>query len=464
MKKNVDLASGNIFKTLLVLSLPILGTSFIETAYSLVDMIWIGRVGSSAVAAVGTAGFFTWLAVAFITVSKAGAQIKVSQSIGANELSDTKKYISGAMQVNIVLSILYMIVLLVFMEPLIGFFKLTDSEVIEMSYSYLTVVALGMIFYFINPVFTAIFIAAGDSKRPFLINTTGLLINIVLDPILILGLGGIPAMGVLGAALATVFAQIVVTISYIILIKRSKSEYLHFNLFEKPSFIHIKSMCNIGLPVAIQSGLFTIFSMVIGRIVAAYGPIPIAVQKVGSQIEAISWMTAGGFSTALGAFVGQNYGARQYDRIEKGYRATMYLAIALGVFATVLLIGFGRPLFSVFLPEADAIEQGNVYLQILGVSQLFMCIEITTQGLFNGLGRTYIPSVISIIFTGARIPLAYFLAQPHLLGINGVWWAITISSIIKGILIVGIYLYIKKKNTLYPCKNTAEEELEIQPA
>ncbi|MFQ9521760.1 MAG: MATE family efflux transporter, partial [Turicibacter sp.] len=183
--------------------------------------------------------------------------------------------------------------------------------------------------------------------------------------------------------------------------------------------------------------------------VAVYGTVPIAVQKVGSQIESISWMTAGGFSTALGAFVGQNYGAKQYERIQKGYRTTLMLALGLGAFTTALLIFAGRPIFTFFLPEAEAIHQGTDYLKILGYSQLFMCIEITTQGLFNGLGRTYIPSAVGIILTAARIPLAYLIATPTLLGINGVWWAISLSSVAKGIVLVVIYFYLQKRKKLY---------------
>ena len=421
-------------------------------------MIWIGRVGSSAVAAVGTAGFFTWLAMAFIMISKIGAEIKVSQTIGAHLYKETKGYVQSALQINIVLAIIYMFVLLIFKAPLVGFFNLGDQEIIQMSYTYLEVMALGMIFYFLNPVFTAIFNGSGDSKTPFIINTIGLVFNIVFDPLLILGFGPIPALGVLGAALATVAAQIVVSLCFIVIMIKSRATYLKVNLFAKPDFKSMKTLCSIGFPGALQSGLFTLISMTLGRLVAAYGPVPIAVQKVGSQIESISWMTAGGFSTALGAFVGQNYGAKQYERIQKGYQTTVALAIGLGVFATLLLVFAGKPIFSFFLPEAEAIEQGEVYLKILGYSQLFMCIEITTQGLFNGLGRTYIPSIVGIVLTGARIPLAYLIAQPQFLGIDGVWWAITISSVAKGIVLVGIYLYLKKRNRLY----LHQQETDIQ--
>ncbi len=396
--------------------------------------------------------------MAFIMISKIGAEIKVSQTIGAHLYKETKGYVQSALQINIVLAIIYMFVLLIFKAPLVGFFNLGDQEIIQMSYTYLEVMALGMIFYFLNPVFTAIFNGSGDSKTPFIINTIGLVFNIVFDPLLILGFGPIPALGVLGAALATVAAQIVVSLCFIVIMIKSRATYLKVNLFAKPDFKSMKTLCSIGFPGALQSGLFTLISMTLGRLVAAYGPVPIAVQKVGSQIESISWMTAGGFSTALGAFVGQNYGAKQYERIQKGYQTTVVLAIGLGVFATLLLVFAGKPIFSFFLPEAEAIEQGEVYLKILGYSQLFMCIEITTQGLFNGLGRTYIPSIVGIVLTGARIPLAYLIAQPQFLGIDGVWWAITISSVAKGIVLVGIYLYLKKRNRLY----LHQQETDIQ--
>ena len=449
MGRKVNLTEGPIIRNLVKLAMPIMGTSFIQMAYNLTDMIWIGKVGSKAVAAVGTAGFFTWLAMAFIMISKIGAEIKVAQSTGAKQLDDTKQYIRSAIQINILLAVIYMIGLLLLKKPLISFFNLGDAEIIQMSYTYLEIMAYVMVFYFINPVLTAIFNGSGDSKTPFIINTIGLIFNIIFDPLLILGFGPIPALGVLGAALATAGAQVVVTACFIAVMMKSQLSYLKVNLFKKPDMKSIKVLCKIGFPGAVQNGAFTIIAMVLGRLVAAYGPVSIAVQKVGSQIESISWMTAGGFSTALGTFVGQNYGAKQYHRIQKGYRTTLGLAISLGVITTLLLVFAGQPIFKFFLNENEAIHQGTDYLKILGYSQLFMCIEITTQGLFNGLGRTYIPSIVGIILAGARIPLAYLIATPQLLGINGVWWAITLSSVAKGIVLVAIYFYLQKRDQLY---------------
>jgi Na+-driven multidrug efflux pump len=188
--------------------------------------------------------------------------------------------------------------------------------------------------------------------------------------------------------------------------------------------------------VAIQSGLFTVFAMFIARLIATWGPVPIAVQKVGSHIEAISWMTAGGFSSALSAFVGQNFGAGKWDRIQKGYTAGLIAVTIIGSIATILLVFFAKPIFKLFIPEPAALEQGIIYLRILGLSQIFMCWEIATSGSFNGLGRTVPPSVVSVILTGLRVPVAYLLALHTSLGLTGVWWSISMSSVVKGIILV----------------------------
>lgn len=441
MKKSVNLVSGNISSTLIKLSLPILGTSFIQMAYNMIDMLWVGRIGSSAVAAVGTAGFFTWFGSALVFISKIGAEIGVSQAIGKKDVKERNKFIYNSLLINIVIAIMYTMFLIVFRKEVVGFFKLGDYEINNMAISFLVVVSLGMIFSFLNPLFTGIFNASGSSKIPFIINTIGLIVNIVADPILIFGLFGFPALGVVGAALATVGAQAIVTVIFIIsFIKNGYSLKLKNKKYiEKKTIIKI---CRLGIPTALQNCCFAFFAMIIGRLIASWGPVAIAVQKVGSQIEAISWMTAEGFGAALTAFVGQNYGANRWDRILKGYKITMILAGFIGIFATILLIFAGKNIFSIFIPEAEAIEAGGTYLRILGLSQLFMCIEITTAGAFNGLGNTVTPSWVSIILTGLRIPIAILLSGIDTLGLNGVWWSISGTSIAKGIILLSLFNFI----------------------
>ena len=447
MDRRIDLTSGSITEKLIKLALPIMGVSFIQTAYNLIDMIWIGKMGSDAVAAVGTAGFFTWLAEAFVILTKLGVSIKVSQSIGQKNDKKTKQYIKSSLQMNIVIALLYGIWVVAWNKELIGFFNLGNDSVSQMAQTYLVTVGIGMLFFFMGPVLSGIFNGLGDSKTPFIVNMIGLATNMVLDPIFIFGLWGMPKLGVLGAALATVIAQMMVTLCFVFLIIKRKLDYFTVHLFSKPDWQSIKEIAYIGLPGALQSGLFTVFSMIIGKMVAYWGPTAIAAQKVGSQIEALSWLTAGGFSTAIATYVGQNYGAGKKDRIQKGIRAIIGLAILLGIGTTLLLI-FGREsLIRIFVSEIDTIEVGKQYLLILGYSQLFMCVEITMEGAFSGMGRTYLPNIMSIVLTGARIPLAFILIRQ--LGLDGIWWSISISSIIKGILLLSVYYYLKKKDRLF---------------
>lgn len=147
----------------------------------------------------------------------------------------------------------------------------------------------------------------------------------------------------------------------------------------------------------------------------------------------------------MSTLVGQNYGARKWHRVVKSYFAGMTVMSIIGLLATGLLVFAARPLFSIFINEEETIRHGVVYLQILGISQLFMCIESTTAGAFNGLGKTIPPSVVGITFNALRIPAALILSSTSL-GLNGVWWAISLSSICKGTVLTTWYLIFLRRN------------------
>nr|WP_295574951.1 MATE family efflux transporter [uncultured Intestinibacter sp.] len=453
MDKKIDLTEGGIVEKLVKIAIPIMATSFIQIAYNLIDMMWVGKNGSNSVAAVGTAGFYPWLAMAFVMFSKIGGEVKVAQSMGEKNTKEVKSYIKSSIELNVFLSITYTLVLILFNKQLIDIFNLGDLEVITMSRQYLVILAIGMIFYFINPVLTSIFIGLGNSSIPFRINTIGLIANIILDPLLIFGFGPIDALGTNGAGIATITAQIIVTCVFVGYIIKNKIEYFKVKYFRNIELEYFKTLYKLGLPVAIQNALFTLISMAMGVIVASFGPVAVAVQKVGSQIESISWMSADGFASALSTFTGQNYGAYKFDRINKGSKIGLIGALIWGSITTLVLVFLGDIIFRAFINEPDAIIKGVDYLKILGYSQLFMCIEITITGILKGLGRTYIPSVTSIVLNLARIPMAIVLSKPDILGINGIWWSISISSIFKGIILLSIFVILNKSKKLYKSNN-----------
>ena len=205
-----DLTRGPILKGLVKMALPIMGTSFIQMAYNLTDMIWIGFLGSNAVAAVGIAGFFRWLSQAFIFLGKTGTEIRVAQATGAGKNDVAQKVARNGLLISSVVAVIYSSAILLLRRPLIGFFNTNNAVVEDMAIAYLIIVVSGLIFNFLNQVLTGVFNGRGNSKLPFQINAVGLVINMVLDPVLINGMGPFPVMGVKGAAIATVFAQAVV--------------------------------------------------------------------------------------------------------------------------------------------------------------------------------------------------------------------------------------------------------------
>ena len=438
MKTRINLLEGKILPALSALALPIMATSLIQMAYNLIDMIWIGKIGASAVASVGAAGMFMWLSNGLATLAKMGGQIKVGHALGAQKKEDATSYAQSSIQMGIVFAIGFGILSIVFADEMIGFFQLNSAQVIQDAKLYLMITCGLVIFSFMNQIFTGILTAMGNSRTSFIATGIGLVLNIVLDPLFIFGFGVIHPMGVAGAAIATVLAQLVVMLLFLHTILRDTVLFSNIHILHSYSSQHTREIFRIGLPSAVQSMLFSGISMVIARLIAGWGDAAVAVQKVGSQIESISWMTAEGYAAALNSFVAQNHGAKNTDRIREGYRLSMIVMLSWGVFCSFVLIVFPQLIFQVFIQEAEVLPMGVDYLRILGVSQLFMCMEITTAGAFSGLGKTQPPSIVSITLTGARIPMAILLGR--WLGLNGVWWAITISSIGKGIVLLGWFL------------------------
>lgn len=456
MSKNIDLLEGNIFSSLTRLALPIMATSLIQMAYNMTDMIWIGILGSDAVAAVGAAGMYVWLSNGLAALARMGGQVKVAHSLGARNREEASIYASNALKLCIILALIYTVVVHLFTGSLISFFKLSGTQTIADANVYLRIVITGLVFTFLNQVMTGLVTATGNSRTPFAVTTVGLIFNIVFDPILIFGVGPVPALGVAGAAIATVVAQVIVFVLYFIYAKRDEVLFATVNILAPIDREHLKEIVRIGLPTAVQSTLFTGINMVLARMVANWGDVAIAVQKVGGQIESLAWMTAEGFAAAVNSFVGQNYGAGNFTRAKKGYFTALGVISVWGAIVTMLLIFVPEPLFRIFIREAEAIPYGISYLMVLGVSQLPMCIEIITSGAFSGFGKTLPPSVISIIFTTLRIPMAAVLSATAL-ALDGIWWSVTISSILKGvILLIAFLIFIRRnegrKDNLKPLK------------
>lgn len=440
-----NLTKGPILKTLTKLAIPIMASSFLGTLYNITDMAWIGLLGSKAVAGVGVGGMFTWLSQGLAAMARMGGQVQVAQCIGRNERDRAHGFAQAAVQLATLMGMAYAVISLVFTRQMVAFFQLTDPEAQTAALSY-TKIACGLIvFSFLTLTMTGLYTAQGDSKTPFLANLIGLVTNMILDPVLILGPGPFPKLGVVGAAIATVTAQAIVMMMMIlgVIIQKKENVLKGIRLTAKIPKEYLGGLCRIGIPTAIQGMAYCAISMVLTRMVSAYGAEAVATQRVGGQIESISWNTADGFAAALNAFIAQNYGAGKMDRVRKGYRASLWTVGIWGLLISFVFICFPKAIADIFFHEPKAVATAVGYLVIIGFSEAFMCVELTTVGALSGLGRTRLCSIISIAFTSARIPLAIILGG--LIGLSGIWWALSITSIIKGIIFTCTFLWITRK-------------------
>ena len=440
-----NLTKGPILKTLTKLAIPIMASSFLGTLYNITDMAWIGLLGSKSVAGVGVGGMFTWLSQGLAAMARMGGQVQVAQCIGRGESDRAHGFAQAAVQLATLMGMAYAVISLLFTRQMVAFFQLTDPEAQTAALSY-TKIACGLIvFSFLTLTMTGLYTAQGDSKTPFLANLIGLITNMILDPVLILGPGPFPKLGVVGAAIATVTAQSIVMMMMIlgVIIQKKENVLKGIRLTAKIPKEYLGGLCRIGIPTAIQGMAYCAISMVLTRMVSAYGAEAVATQRVGGQIESISWNTADGFAAALNAFIAQNYGAGKMDRVRKGYRASLWTVGIWGLLISFVFICFPQAIADIFFHEPKAVATAVGYLVIIGFSEAFMCVELTTVGALSGLGRTRLCSIISITFTSVRIPLAIILGG--LIGLSGIWWALSVTSIIKGIIFTCTFLWITRK-------------------
>ncbi len=420
-----DLTKGPILLRIARLSLPIMATGFIQMSYQLLDMFWLGQGSTEWVAAAGMSGYVLWIANSLALIARIGTEIGVGQYTGAKNEKMLGRWIASGLVMALLGSLLYVLLLLPGSTQVIAFFAIEDPEVNRLGLQYLRIVALGIPFSFLNSVFTGIFTGAGNSRTPFILNSIGLVTNIVLDPILIFLAG----WGVAGAAVATVVAQGVITLLF--LYRAWRDKFGVHNAFFRIRVSAVRKIAGWGLPAALQSIFFAMVSALLSRLVAEYGAGPFAAYGVGVQIESVGWLSMMGLSSGLTAFTAQNYGAGQYERVRGGLRIGTLVGCGVGLFASILLIGFANPLMRLFVADnAEALRAGALYMIIAGLCQIPMSLDYTATGVFQGMGNTIIPSAGGILGNALRVPLAFGLRR--LFGLAGIFSAIALTASLKG--------------------------------
>lgn len=427
--KKVDLTKGKVLNVLLALAIPIMGGSLLQFAYNMVDMLWVGRLGSNAVASIGSSSFLIGLGYSINALVVIGTGIKVAQSIGRKDDEETNKYINSGILLNGIIGLIYFLFIIFGSKYFISFLNLGNEYVEVDTLNYLMISAPMLIFAFYNLLYTRIFGSFGNNKEAFKISALGIIINIILDPIFIYTF----KFGVLGAGIATLIANIVMFVVFIV----KGSNLFKINLKLGVDSTKIKEIIRLGFPMAFQRILFTLVNIVLARIIATFGSDAIAAQKIGLQIESISYMVIGGLNGALAGFTGQNFGAKEYERVDKGYKVALNIGIIYTLVMAILFITIPREIVRLFVSEESTILISSGYLKVVSISLMFSAVEMVTNGLFTGIGIPKISANISIIFTILRIPMAIIFIKYF--GLNGIWLSISVSSILKGLVSYLIY-------------------------
>ena len=430
--KKIDLTQGKVVSVLVALALPIMASSVLQLTYNLVDMLLVGRLGSDAVASIGTSSFLIGVANAIQACIVISTGILVSHAIGRKDEEEQSKYLSTGFCLNLLFGLFFALFVIWIGKPFISFLNVQNEWVELQGYAYLVVSSPMLIFSFFNFWYTRVFNSFGQNKMALKISAIGVVLNIMLDPLFIYTF----KLGVLGAGLATLIANVVMTLCFYI---KSK-QLFQLDLTAKYGVSTYLKMIRLGLPMSSQRLLFTLVSIFLAKMITSFGTEAIAAQKIGLQIESITYMVIGGLNGAIASFVGQNYGAKNFNRIKEGVRVAIIIGLLYALLTTVLFLVFPKSLARCFVTDRQTIEITANYLRIVGLTQVFMAIEIIFNGAFVGLGMPKIPATISIVFTAARIPMAWLFTQ--WMGVNGIWLSISVSMVLKGIL--AAYVYYKK--------------------
>ena len=431
MKPNkYSLVEGGIVDKLFLVALPLIGTQIIQMAYNLTDMFWLGRLSSDSVAASGTVGLYMWLSMAFMMFGRMGSEIGVSQNIGKGDKDKALAFSQNSMLTGVVFGIALMLVYTLGRGPLVGFFGIKEAHVAQDARDYLAIVGLGIPFTCLTAAASGTFNGGGNSRVSLLVNGVGLVLNMTLDPILIFVAG----LGIKGAATATLIAQIVAAcLSFIALHKHKNRPFEKYSIALRPDKAIIKQIFKWVTPISVESFLFTFLTMITASFVASYGANAMAASRVGSQIESLAWLIAGGYSSALTAFVGQNYGAGKWTRIHRGFRFSAAMMVGWGIIVSLVLLLGGSALYKVFIPGNPAVVSiGSEYMRILAIVQIPSCLEGVASGAFRGRGQTIPPSIASGTTNALRVVLAFILTRFTSLGLTGIWIALAAGGGFRG--------------------------------
>ncbi|MCX6376680.1 MAG: MATE family efflux transporter, partial [Armatimonadetes bacterium] len=368
MKHGRDLTTGSIPRHLIAFAMPMLAGSALQTGYSIINAVWVGRgLGTTAMAAVTVSFpiFFILMAVAFgLTMA---ASILTSQSYGAKDWPQLKRVVNNSLILTTVVGIAFTLVGHFSAEHLLRLID-TPREVLPMAAEYLRIFLWAMPFMFWSFLIASLLRGTGDSKTPLYFQAVFVALTAVLDPLLMFGWLGFPKLGLNGTAVATIITNAGTVISMLV--------YLHLKDHSlAPDWLHIRAdwettwlTLRIGVPSMVQQGLVSIGAMVIIGLVNAYGENGAAAYGAAMRIDQLAFMPALTLGMAVSTLAGQNIGAKEYDRVKEVFRWGLVLSCGITAVCSVLVVSIPGFILRAFLTDPVVIGVGVHYLRIVGAA------------------------------------------------------------------------------------------------
>ncbi len=404
-----------------------------QVAFNLVDAYFIGRLGTDAFAAVNLASFSVWLLSGLVGIVGTGANSRVAQCLGAGRLDRVGRLRGQAVRASLVVGLVTAAVGLLGAEPLTLYLSGGEEEsrlAAVLAAQYLSIIFLAAPLLCFNETMSALFRGAGDTRTPTKILSLGFVVNAILDPILIFGVGPVPGLGVVGAALASILSFLFSTVLFALVGKewfRTPEETTRWALDEVPGMI------SVGLPPSITNIVFCLVYMGVTPYIAAMGTEALAALGLGHKVISLSYFLCLAFSLAAITMTGQSTGAE--DKEEALYRSWVIIGVAS---LTNALVGLGLVYFSpsicsLFSDDPVVLSMASAYLKIVVPSQVLLGIGMSVEGAFAGFGRTTSPMIISVLSSIARWPAVAWVVSSGQFGILGVWWVFAISTYFRGL-------------------------------
>ena len=422
------------------LSIPILGSMILETLYNTVDSMWVGRSSVIDLASVNISSFSIWIMAALVAVVTVGANSIIANKVGEAtkrpQAADEAIYIAQwSIMLSAIIGLLEVAVVIIWGEDIL---RMTSGggedleAVVQVGYAYLAIFTLATPFFCLCGSFSAILRAYGDTQTPLFVDTIGIILNAVLDPILIFGWNFIPSWGAVGAAVASDISILVMFLIYIHQLSQPNCKFIIPKTRpQRLKFVDIKEIISIGLPVSASYVIFSLVYMAVTPVIAHFGPAAVAALGVGHRMESFNYAICMGISVACITMVGQNIGAGLIQRAKEAVMVGVSWALGINVIvflAFMFLPGYFAGLFGT---DEDMIAHAISYLKIIAISQIFSGVCIVLEGAFAGGGRTTPPMCVSIPCSLARIPLCYWFIFKLDLGLWAVWWTFSLLTILR---------------------------------